>query len=106
MVLTVKAARRDVDVRGFLSKAISPPSLQAIETATSQLRLLGALDEANEATPLGRHLSGLPIDLKLAKLLVMGALFGCLSSALDVAACLGSKPIFLSPAEQRDEAKE
>lgn len=46
----------------------------------------------------------LPLDLRLGKMLIIGTLFGCLDSALTVAACLTSKPIFVSPMEKRDEA--
>lgn len=90
----------------FLSKAISPPALPAISTAVRSLTKLGALDFDEEATALGKHLAGLPVDLKLGKLLVLGIMFNCLSSALNIAACLASKPLFLSPQEQREEAKQ
>lgn len=108
-MLTVKTARKGVDVSAFLSKAISPPSLQAIDTALRALKILGAIDATSlEATALGKHLSLLPLDLKLGKLLVLGILFQCLAPAIDMAACLASKPLFLSPQspEDREKAKE
>ncbi|KAF9469778.1 P-loop containing nucleoside triphosphate hydrolase protein [Collybia nuda] len=102
--LTVKAMREEEDVKLFLSRAINPPQIVAMERAWSVLEEIGAVDEGGRLTPLGRHISMLPVDLRLAKMLILGTIFQCLDPALTIAASLSSKPLFLNPLDKRDEA--
>jgi len=46
----------------------------------------------------------MPLDLQLAKILILGAIFSCVQPVLTIAACLSSKPLFLNPLEKRKEA--
>ncbi|KAA1467821.1 P-loop containing nucleoside triphosphate hydrolase protein [Dentipellis sp. KUC8613] len=102
--LMVKSAREDEDVKAFLSRAIDPPDVKAIDKAWSVLEELGAIDEHGDLTALGRYLAMLPLDLRLGKLLVLGAVFQCMGPMLTIAAMLSSKPVFLNPMDKRDEA--
>ncbi|KAK0481842.1 P-loop containing nucleoside triphosphate hydrolase protein [Armillaria novae-zelandiae] len=102
--LAVKVTREDEDVKHFLGKAISPPDVSSMDTAWATLENLGAVDGQGRLTALGRHLSLLPVDLRLAKMLVLGTIFRCLGPVLTIAACLSSKPLFVSPLEKRKEA--
>lgn len=102
--LSVKAMREDEDVKDFLGRAIDPPSMVAMNKAWVNLKALGAVGEDDELTALGKHMATMPLDLQLAKILVMGAIFSCVSPVLTIAACLSSKPLFLSPLEQRKES--
>lgn len=92
------------DVRGFLASAITPPETEAVEEALKLLGKVGAL-KGEELTNLGKYMSMIPADLKCAKLLVYGAIFGCLDMALTIAAVLSTKSPFISPLEKRDKAK-
>ncbi|KAI5297987.1 hypothetical protein KEM56_004394 [Ascosphaera pollenicola] len=47
----------------------------------------------------------IPSDLRCAKLLVYGAIFGCMEACLTIAAILTVKSPFLSPRDKREEAK-
>lgn len=60
---------------------------------------------AVELTSLGHHVARLPLAPKLAKLLVLGALFGVPEEALTIAACLSEKPAFAGPYDKRDEVQ-
>ncbi|KAG5647688.1 hypothetical protein DXG03_008411 [Asterophora parasitica] len=104
--LTVKVMREEEDVKLFLSRAIDPPKVAAMERAWSILQELGAVDEAGRLTPLGRHMSALPVDLRLAKMLILATVFQCLNPVLTIVATLSSKPLFLSPMDKRDEAAQ
>ncbi|RDB29375.1 hypothetical protein Hypma_015909 [Hypsizygus marmoreus] len=104
--LTVKVMREDEDVKLFLSRAIDPPKVAAMERAWSILEELGAVDAAGRLTPLGRNMSMLPVDLRLAKMLIIGTIFQCLGPVLTIAATLSSKPLFLSPMDKRNEAAQ
>ncbi|KAJ4485738.1 P-loop containing nucleoside triphosphate hydrolase protein [Lentinula aciculospora] len=104
--LAVRVMRPDGDVEHYLSGAIDPPKVTAMETAWSTLKELGALDERGKLTPLGHHISMLPIDLRLAKMLILGTIFRCLGPVLTIVACLSSKPLFVSPMDKREEATQ
>ena len=92
------------DVSGFLARAPTPPEATAVEGAVTLLRRMGALD-GDELTALGQQLAMIPADLRCGKLMVFGAIFGCLDDCVTIAAILSSRSPFLSPAERRDEAK-
>ncbi len=51
------------------------------------------------------QISNLPVDPRLAKILLLGAIFKALDSCLTIAALLSSKPLFGAPMEKRDEMK-
>ncbi|ORY29995.1 P-loop containing nucleoside triphosphate hydrolase protein [Naematelia encephala] len=109
LFLQVKAMDEDTDVKAFLGKAIDPPKLDAIDAAWRTLQDLGAVegeDHKSRLTALGRHMSMIPVDLRLAKMLVLGTIFKCLDPVLTIAALLSSKPLFTSPIDKRDESKK
>ncbi|KKA29247.1 hypothetical protein TD95_002059 [Thielaviopsis punctulata] len=93
------------DVAGFLSKAPTPPSITAVEGALSLLTQMGAMD-GGELTALGTQLAMIPADLRCAKLMVYGCIFGCLEDCIAIAAILSTRSPFLSPAAKRDEARD
>jgi HrpA-like RNA helicase len=93
------------DVAWFLGRSPTPPDAPAIEGAMKLLRRMGALD-GDELTSMGQQLAMLPADLRCGKLMVFGAIFGCLEDCVTIAAILSTRSPFLSPQEKRDEAKE
>lgn len=90
------------DIKQFLSKAIEMPKDEAINTAVSSLKEVGAVNENEELTPLGHHLAKLPVDLLLGKMMLYGAIFGCLSPILSIAAFLSHKSPFVHLKEERE----
>ena len=92
------------DAAQFLAKAITPPETTAVDAAVELLRRMSALD-GNQLTTLGYHLSRVPADLRLAKLMIYGAMFNCLENCLTIAAILTVRSPFVSPQHTRDEAK-
>lgn len=93
------------DVGGFLSRTPTPPEAVAVEGAIKMLRRMGALD-GDELTALGQQLAMIPADLRCGKLMVYGAIFGCLDGCVIIAAILSTRSPFLSPSDKRDQAKE
>ncbi|KAH9519541.1 ATPdependent RNA helicase [Bulinus truncatus] len=93
-------------VQVVLEKLIEAPSLEAIQGAISRLTDLGALDENVDLTPLGYHVGSLPVDVRIGKLMLFGAIFRCLDSTLTVAATLSFKSPFVSPFGLKQEADE
>ncbi|KAJ5159699.1 uncharacterized protein N7482_006703 [Penicillium canariense] len=103
LCLSVKSMKGIDDVANFLANTITPPESIAVEGALSFLHRVGALDHSR-LTALGRYLSMIPADLRCAKLMIYGSIFGCIESCLTIAAILTVRSPFVSPREKRDEA--
>lgn len=68
----------------FLSLAVDVPPQQAVCNAVSMLRKIGACQkEGYKLTPLGLHLASLPVDVKIGKMLIYGAILGCLEPVVS-----------------------
>ncbi|EJP69952.1 helicase associated domain-containing protein [Beauveria bassiana ARSEF 2860] len=93
------------DVARFLGRSPTPPEALAIEGAMKLLRRMGALD-GDELTAMGQQLAMLPADLRCGKLMVFGAIFGCLDDCVTIAAILSTRSPFISPQDKRDAAKD
>jgi len=94
--------------RQVLSMMIQPPSAAGIEAARQELAQLGAIlqpDEVAEITAFGRLCLQLPVDLRLARMVWLGALWGLTADAVVLAAVLSSLEPFLAPSPHfmRDE---
>jgi len=75
----------------FLQTLLDPPSKSSLDAAISSLQKLGAVSSTGEngkveLTPLGMHLAGIPAPPTVGKILVMGAILGCRSASLAMAA--------------------
>ncbi|KAF5910256.1 putative ATP-dependent RNA helicase DHX57 [Clarias magur] len=93
-------------LHSVFSRLIEPPEQGSLEAAKQRLCALGALTEAECLTPLGWHLACLPVDVRIGKLMLLGAIFRCLDPALTIAASLAFKSPFVSPWDKRQEANE
>lgn len=54
----------------------------------------------------GRKLSMLPVEPKLGKMLILGAIFNCLDPILTVVAGLSVRDPFVVPADKKDVSHE
>ena len=54
---------------------------------------------------VGHHIAQLPVDARVGKLLILGAMLGCLSPVLTIAACLSYKSPF-QPQQDQQQAME
>lgn len=81
----------------FLRKALDPPSEKAIQLAITHLIDLNALDREEQLTPLGFHLARMPVEPHIGKMILFGALLGCLDPVLTIAASLSFKDPFFIP---------
>lgn len=67
---------------------------------------MGALGASEEVTPLGAHLTAMPVDPRVGKMLVVGALLRCVGPVLTIAAAMAhGRSIFFSPPDKRQEAQ-
>lgn len=107
LVLRIKTLPnfKGLNVVEVLGQTLEPPTEDNIISAVNRLQDVGALDEEQHLTPLGHHLSALPVDVRIGKLMLFGAIFQCLDSVLTIAACLSHKSPFVSPFNKRTEAE-
>ena len=109
------------DPAQFLLKAVDPPTNLSIKNALQLLESLGAAecewhedqDDDNSGaqvstalTALGYHLATLPVQPRIGKLLIYGALFGCFEDILTIGAAMTSRSPFVSSFDNRDAADE
>ncbi|KAK4424756.1 DExH-box ATP-dependent RNA helicase DExH3, partial [Sesamum alatum] len=88
----------------FLSAALQPPEPLAVQNAVDFLKMIGALDENENLTHLGKFLTVLPVDPKLGKMLIMGAILHCFDPILTIVAGLSVRDPFLLPQDKKDLA--
>ncbi|XP_048582367.1 ATP-dependent DNA/RNA helicase DHX36 isoform X2 [Nematostella vectensis] len=88
-------------VREFLSKALQPPEPLAVQNALDVLAQLNALDTKENLTPLGYHLASLPVDPRIGKMILFGAILSCLDPVLTVASTLGFREPFVYPLDKK-----
>ena len=134
LILSIKALKYPHTAAEVCSRLIEPPSPVAVQRAISDLIELDALTRARpqpgsapgldeedegegeggdeedgsgeELTALGVHLSKMPVDVHIGKLILLGAIFGVTNDALTIAATLSTRSPFLSPMNKREEADE
>ncbi|UPK72977.1 ATP-dependent RNA helicase HrpA [Nocardioidaceae bacterium SCSIO 66511] len=82
-----------------------PPDPRAVRDGVALLRELGAIDAAGkELTDVGRIIADLPLDPRLARMLVEADRNGCLREVLVIVAGLSIQDPRERPAEHRDAA--
>ncbi|KAM3599823.1 uncharacterized protein V6R79_012165 [Siganus canaliculatus] len=89
----------------FLSRALDPPQPQSVSNAVNLLRKIGACHLNDHLlTPLGHHLASLPVNVKIGKMLIYGAILGCLEPIATIAAAITEKSPFSTPMNRKEEA--
>jgi len=80
------------------------PSGRAIADGYQLLNELGAVDEANELTPLGGELSKLPLDPRVGRMLIEARSREALDEALVIASALSVQDVRDRPMEAQQQA--
>uniref|UniRef100_UPI00358E29D8 3'-5' RNA helicase YTHDC2-like n=1 Tax=Myxine glutinosa TaxID=7769 RepID=UPI00358E29D8 len=92
-------APKNVTVEEFLTKAPEPPSLLLIKNALTLLKAMDAMDEFQDLTVLGHHLSELPIEPRFGKMVLYSVVLKCLDPVLTIACSLAHREPFLLPSQ-------
>ncbi|MDY7100714.1 MAG: ATP-dependent RNA helicase HrpA [Actinomycetota bacterium] len=108
VILQMTALRFD-DIASF--PFVEPPDQRAIRDGLDLLEELGALDLSQtnvrkRLTPIGRQLAQLPIDPRLARMVVEAARNDCVHEVMIIAAALSIQDPRERPAEKRQVADE
>ncbi len=87
---------------------LDPPDGRQITDGVTVLTELGAIeqrpDRAVTLTPTGRSVAALPVDPRLARMIVEGDRQGCLAEMLVIASALAIVDVREYPLEERDKA--
>ncbi|MCD8457084.1 DUF3418 domain-containing protein [Xylella taiwanensis] len=81
---------------------LEPPDERAVADGWQQLVELGAVDSQQALTAIGRKMARLPVDVKLARMLVAAQQHGCVYEMTVIVAFLGIQ----DPRERPPEARE
>ncbi len=82
---------------------LDPPKAYAVAAARADLEAWGAVAPEGTLTDTGREMFRLPLDARLARLLVEARRTGCVDDAIDLVAALAvGRPLFLSGAAPDD----
>lgn len=113
LVLHSKMLQFSEEPQAILALAIEPPDLANIDATIWHLKELGGLLKTSRGTInisdgditfMGIVMSGLPLDVTLSKLIVLGYLFSALEETIIMAAGCSIPNIFSTPYHQRLEA--
>jgi ATP-dependent helicase HrpA len=85
---------------------VDPPDRRNVTAGVQLLQELGALDEANGLTPIGRKLAQLPVDPRLARMVLAAGEEGCVPEVMVIAAALSIQDPRERPVEHRPAADE
>jgi ATP-dependent helicase HrpA len=83
---------------------IEPPTPRMIADGYQLLAELNAIDEERALTPLGRELARLPLDPKIARLLLAGRQYQCLTEILIIASALSTQDARERPLDKQEAA--
>jgi HrpA-like RNA helicase len=84
---------------------IEPPGSRSIADGYQLLAELGAMDEQHALTSIGREVARLPLDPKIARLLLAGRQYRCLAEILVIASALSLQDPRERPQERRETAE-
>jgi len=103
VILQMKALNLG-DVAAF--PFIDPPRRGMIRDGYETLRELGAFDEKDRLTDIGRRLARLPIDPRIGRMILAADAEGCLAEVLIIGAALSVQDPRERPMDQSDAADE
>ena len=85
---------------------IEPPDSRFIRDGIRQLRELGAIDEQESLTPLGKRLSRLPIDPRVGRMLIAAGEHHCVREMLVIASALETQDPRERPLDRQQQADQ
>ncbi len=85
---------------------LESPSGRAIADGYQLLHELGAVDEANELTPIGAELAKLPLDPRVGRMILEARSRGALQEVLVIAAAMSVQDVRDRPLEAQQQADQ
>src|SRR3954468_16529981 len=103
-VILQMAALRLGDIEEF--PFLDPPDRRQVRDGVNLLQELGALDGGGALTAVGRRLTQLPLDPRLARMVLEGGRLGCATEVIVIAAALSIQDPRERPADQQAQADQ
>jgi ATP-dependent helicase HrpA len=103
-VILQMAALQLGDIQDF--PFLDPPDRRSIRDGIQLLQELGAFDDKNEITALGRRLAQLPVDPRLGRMILQAGEEGCVREVLVIAAAISIPDPRERPAEHEEAARQ
>jgi ATP-dependent helicase HrpA len=103
-VILQMAALQLGDIESF--PFLDPPEQRSIRDGVALLQELGAFDSAGAITDIGRRLAQLPVDPRLARMIVQADTEGCVREVLVLAAALSIPDPRERPADCEEAARQ
>ena len=85
---------------------IEPPQRRAIADGYQLLAELGAVDDDNELTPVGRNLARLPLDPRVGRMILEAKTRGALDEVLVIASALSVQDVRDRPMDKQAQADQ
>ncbi len=85
---------------------VDAPHRRAVADGYQTLQELNALNDARELTPAGRKVARLPLDPRLARMILAAREYDCLTEMLIIASALSVQDPRERPMEHRDAARQ
>ena len=85
---------------------IDPPDRRFVRDGLHLLRELGALDESDRMTEVGRDLARFSVDPRIARMILAAGHQACLSEVLVIASAFSIQDPFERPRERREQASK
>ena len=101
VILRMKALKLD-DIEAF--PFVDAPAGRAVADGYQQLQELGALDEENRLTAIGREQARLPVDPRVGRMILAARDHQCLSEMLIIASALSVQDPRDRPMQEREAA--
>ncbi len=90
------------DVRNF--EFIDRPKEQAVVQAIETLKILGALDDKENLTEIGKIMAELPLRPEISRMVIEAEKYHCVGKICTIAAMMGEKSVFVRPKGKEAEA--
>jgi ATP-dependent helicase HrpA len=85
---------------------LEPPQRRAIADGYQLLNELGAVDDANELTPMGAELARLPLDPRVGRMILEARTRGALEEVLVIASALSVQDVRDRPMDAQQQADQ
>ncbi|MGC4034084.1 MAG: ATP-dependent RNA helicase HrpA [Tepidisphaeraceae bacterium] len=85
---------------------LDPPDGKQVRDGLATLHEIGAIDDRDELTEIGKRLARLPVDVRIGRMIVGGQDEGCLDDVLVIAAALSTQDVRERPSDQQDAADQ
>ncbi len=85
---------------------INPPDPRMVRDGYKLLEELGAVTPSGKLTPVGRQMARLPVDPRLARMVLAGSELGCLEEVLVITSALAIQDPRERPADKQQQADQ